>query len=172
MEEMVELCRAMWRGERAPATEVVPSSEMALNFALEQQIPILVAAGGPQMLSLAARLADIVHVAPPFLGRDHLSRLVHGIDAAAAQAGREAGSYEVDVTVPVSILPDGARAKRLARVSAAMGVSWMAERAAASSGSAELPEEFAPALHLVEPITSGWRALGDVALPDDLANRR
>jgi alkanesulfonate monooxygenase SsuD/methylene tetrahydromethanopterin reductase-like flavin-dependent oxidoreductase (luciferase family) len=169
MEEMLALCRMVWRGERAPATEFIPSSEMSLNFAVEKPIPILVAAGGRQMLALAARLADIVHVASPFLGRAYLGEVVEHIHTAGELAGRAREEYEVDITVPVSILPDGEQARRLAKVSAAMGISWMAERRKASPGGNELPEEFGPAANLIEPITSGWRALGDEPFPDHLA---
>ncbi|HWD25047.1 MAG TPA: LLM class flavin-dependent oxidoreductase [Acidimicrobiales bacterium] len=169
MTEMVVLCRAMWSGAPAPETLVIPSSKMRLNFDIEGPIPILIAAGGRQMLALAARLADIVHIASPFLGRSYLTGLMEHIHAVAAASGRQQGSYEVDLTVPLSVLPDGDRAKRLAKVSAAMGISWMGERARAAPDGAPLPEEFGPAARLIGPITSGWAALGDAPFPDELA---
>jgi len=170
MEEMVTICRAMWSGEPAPLTKIIPSSERGLNFKLEGPIPILIAAGGRQMLSLAARLADIVHVASPFLGPNYLGSIIEHVHASAARVGRSDTSYELDITVPVSILTDGERAKRLGKVSAAMGISWMAQRSVAAPDDAPLPEEFAPAAHLIEPITTRWRSLGDTPLPDELAD--
>jgi alkanesulfonate monooxygenase SsuD/methylene tetrahydromethanopterin reductase-like flavin-dependent oxidoreductase (luciferase family) len=170
MREMVALCRAMWSGDHAPTTKVIPSSEMGLSFAVEGPIPILVAGGGRQMLALAAEIADIVHVASPFLGPAYLSEVIDHIHASAASAGRARDDYEVDITVPLSVLPDGKRAKRLAKVSAAMGISWMAERAKAAPAGAPLPPEFAPAAHLVDPITTAWRSLGDSPLPDEIAD--
>jgi alkanesulfonate monooxygenase SsuD/methylene tetrahydromethanopterin reductase-like flavin-dependent oxidoreductase (luciferase family) len=170
MQEMVELCRAMWTGATAPPSAILPSSEMALNFPVSGSIPILIAGGGRQMLALAGRLADIVHVASPFLSTVYLRELTGHIHAAAARHGRAESDYEVDITVAVSVLPDASRAKRLAKVTAAMGISWMAERARAAPVGAPLPDDFAAVSHLVGPITSTWRALGDAPFPDELAD--
>jgi alkanesulfonate monooxygenase SsuD/methylene tetrahydromethanopterin reductase-like flavin-dependent oxidoreductase (luciferase family) len=122
-------------------------------------------------LALGGEIADIVHLATPFLGTAYMADLVEVVRHSAERAGREASTYEIDVTVPVSILPDAHRARRLAKVTAAMGVTWMSQRAADPADPSQYPAEFEPALGLVEPVTSRWQALGDEPLPEDLADR-
>jgi alkanesulfonate monooxygenase SsuD/methylene tetrahydromethanopterin reductase-like flavin-dependent oxidoreductase (luciferase family) len=171
MREMVVLCRTMWSGGAAPTGGVLPTTGMALSFPLEVPIPILIAGGGPRMLALAGEIADIVHLASPFVGLGYLGELVAHIEGAAASVGRSRDAYEIDVTIPVSVLPEGDRARRLAKVTAAMGVSWMSARVADRTDPESYPEEFRPAVPLVAPITEGWDALGDTPLPDSLADR-
>jgi len=55
----------------------------------DRHTPVLVAAGGPKALELAARTADIVTLAaPPLAGREHLAGMAATLrEAAGARAG-------------------------------------------------------------------------------------
>ena len=50
--------------------KVVHVHDVVLDCPLPPRIPVLVAARGPRMLALAGEIADIVHLASLFLGRD------------------------------------------------------------------------------------------------------
>jgi probable F420-dependent oxidoreductase len=56
----------------------------------DRHTPVMVAAGGPKALALAARAADIVTLAAlPLAGRDHIGRLAEQLRAAAGERADE-----------------------------------------------------------------------------------
>jgi probable F420-dependent oxidoreductase len=69
--------------------EVAESIEQLRELDGDRHTPVLVAAGGPKAVALAARTADIVTLAaPPLAGRDHLAGMAAQLrDAAGDRAG-------------------------------------------------------------------------------------
>jgi probable F420-dependent oxidoreductase len=85
-------------GERL--REVAESIEHLRELDGDRRTPVLVAAGGPKALELAARAADIVTLAaPPLAGRDHLA----GMTARLRDA---AGDRDIEIAVNLFVVGD------------------------------------------------------------------
>jgi 5,10-methylenetetrahydromethanopterin reductase len=173
MSEFVETCRGMWAGE-VPAEEgkILHTSGRALEFRPDVRVPVLIAARGPKMLRLAAQLADIVHIALPFLGLEHMRANVSIVREAVAEAGREQADVEVDMTIGVSVSENRAFALDAARLTTAVGILWTA--GAERDGEAvdhRPPSEFTVDPHLVADIAAEWNMWTGEPLPPGISAR-
>jgi len=168
--ECVDVVRALWRGERVSFDgRVVHVHDVALDCPLPPHIPVLVAARGPRMLSLAGEKADIVHLASLFLGResraDDLARVAEG----ARRAERDGGGLEIDISVTVSASRDRAAARRAALRNAAQSILWYA--GADRYGRQRewsVPRGFVVPASTVDALAAGWDMWRDPRLPDEL----
>jgi alkanesulfonate monooxygenase SsuD/methylene tetrahydromethanopterin reductase-like flavin-dependent oxidoreductase (luciferase family) len=85
-------------GERL--REVAESIEHLRELDGDRHTPVLVAAGGPKALALAARTADIVTLAaPPLSGRDHHAGMVAQLRAAA-------GERDIEIAMNLFVVGD------------------------------------------------------------------
>ncbi|HLI14818.1 MAG TPA: LLM class flavin-dependent oxidoreductase [Acidimicrobiales bacterium] len=175
--DLVTVCRTMWAGGKPPLEgEVLRSSGRELSFSPGHPVPILIAARGRRMLALAAELADIVHIATPFLGRRYMAADVEHVLRAAEAAGRGPRSFEIDLTVALSVSADRDFARSTAKLIAAVGVLWMAN-AERREPSGELisrravatPEEFDVPRSTIEAISTEWNMWSGERLSDRVA---
>jgi 5,10-methylenetetrahydromethanopterin reductase len=145
---------------------VLRGSGLPLRFPVEGHIPVLVAARGPRMLELAGELADIVHIAPPFLGHDYVEGCIQHVRSGAARAGRSLDDLEIDLTLSAAVLPDAARARELAKTVTAYGIVWMTgvERYASARPGWEVPAELDVDPKLVQQL-SAWDMWSGEPLP-------
>jgi probable F420-dependent oxidoreductase len=85
-------------GERL--RDVAESIEHLRELDGDRHTPVLVAAGGPKALALAARTADIVTLAaPPLSGRDHHAGMV-------AQLSDAAGERDIEIAMNLFVVGD------------------------------------------------------------------
>jgi 5,10-methylenetetrahydromethanopterin reductase len=172
--EMVDICRTMWTGGEPPLEgRVLHTSGRKLDFTPGYPVPVLIAARGAKMLAVAAELADIVHIATPFLATSYMASTVEHVRTVATAAGRDPGSYEVDMTVAFSTAKDASYAREAGKLIAAVGILWMAnaERRATtgeliSTSSAAIPDEFTVEQRTVEAIATEWNMWTGEPLPD------
>ena len=168
--ECVDVVRALWRGERVTFDgEVVHVHDVALDCPLPPPIPVLIAARGPRMLALAGEIADIVHLASLFLGResraDDLARVAEG----ARRAKREPGSFEIDISVTVSASHDRVAARRAALRNAAQSIVWYAgAEFYARQREWNVPPGFDVPRSTVDALAAGWDMWRDPELPPEL----
>jgi len=115
------------------------------------------------MLAVAAELADIVHIATPFLGTRYMQSDVDHVVAAADSAGRRRDTYEIDMTIALSVSSDAEFARTTAKSIAAVGILWMANAERrdttgelVSTRAAELPDEFAVPQATINAISTEW----------------
>jgi len=169
--ELVEICRDMWDGG-TPAVdgEVLRASGMPLEFRLEQRVPVLVAARGPLMLSLAGEIADIVHIAPPFLGLEYQRETLRRIAAGAARAGRSPGDFEIDLTISLCTGPSREKARRKAKLTTGAAILWMAgaDEYARKRADWRRPAEFAVPPHVVEALAEDWDMWSGELMPPEV----
>lgn len=170
--ELVDLCRAMWRGETTRTSgAVLRGSGLRLNFPVQGRLPVLIAARGPQMLRLAGEIADVVHIAPPFLGHKYIDACLAQIETGARRAGRSMDDVEVDLTVSASIGADRELAREMAKVVTAYGIIWMSgtERYAQQRPDWQVPDEFEVPATLVEILSKDWDMWSGEPLPPNAA---
>ena len=168
--ELVEVCRDMWAG-RAPvfAGEALHSSGLRMDFPVTEEIPVLLAARGMKMLKVGAEIADIVHIAAPFMGAEYQRERVDWVREAAAAAGRD--GVEIDLTVSLSVAKDRAWARYVGRWTTAAAILWVAnaeKHTRVAPGSVPPPEFQVPA-STVEAISEGWDMWTGEPVPEDLA---
>ena len=167
--ECVDVVRALWRGERVTFDgKVVHVHDVALDCPLPPAIPVLVAARGPRMLALAGEVADIVHLASLFLGRDSRSDDLARVAAGARSAERAPGSYEIDISVTVSASHDRTAARRAALRNAAQSILWYAGADAYGKPGSNVPRGFAVPRSTVDALAAGWDMWRDPELPSEL----
>jgi 5,10-methylenetetrahydromethanopterin reductase len=169
--ECVDVVRALWRGERVTFDgRVVHVHDVALDCPLPPPIPVLIAARGPRMLDLAGEIADIVHLASLFLGRENRSEELRRVADRAQQAGRPAGSYEIDISVTVSASHDRERARRAALRNAAQSILWYAgaDQYGRQRSEWSVPRGFAVPKATIDALARGWDMWKDPDLPADL----
>jgi 5,10-methylenetetrahydromethanopterin reductase len=168
--ECVDVVRRLWRGERVTFDgRVVHLHDVALDCLLPPPIPVLIAARGPKMLALAGEVADIVHLASLFLGRESRADDLARVATGAARAGRPAGSFEIDISVTVSASPDRARARAAALRNAAQSILWYA--GADQYGRDRewnVPAGFSVPRSTVDALAKGWDMWRDPELPPEL----
>ncbi len=177
VEELIDVCQTLWSGERPPVEyKLLRTSGRPLGFAPEWKIPILVAARGPKMLALAARRADIVHLALPLLDDAFMKSNVDLVRRAATEAGRDLAELEIDLTVGLSIAEDREVARESAKALAAVGILWSsstpdkvnkerrATEARSEAHSIDVPPE------LVEALSTRWNTWADEPMPDDISD--
>ena len=171
--ECVDVVRALWRGERVTFDgEVVHVHDIALDCPLPPPIPVLIAARGPKMIALAAEIADVVHLASLFLGKESRADDLARVRDAARKAGRADGSYEIDVSVTVSASHDRERARRAALRNAAQSILWYAgEDRYGKQRDWSVPRGFDVAPETVDALASGWDMWKDPELPEHLGAR-
>jgi alkanesulfonate monooxygenase SsuD/methylene tetrahydromethanopterin reductase-like flavin-dependent oxidoreductase (luciferase family) len=149
--------------------KVVHVHDVVLDCPLPPAIPVLIAARGPRMLALAGELADIVHLASLFLGRDSRADDLARVAAGARGAERAPGSYEIDISVTVSASYDRAAARRAALRNAAQSILWYA--GADRYGKQrewKVPRGFAAPRSTVDTLAAGWDMWRDPELPTEL----
>jgi alkanesulfonate monooxygenase SsuD/methylene tetrahydromethanopterin reductase-like flavin-dependent oxidoreductase (luciferase family) len=176
VEELIDICQAMWAGEAPPLEgKVLHTSGRKLGFVPRWKIPILVAARGPKMLSLAARRADIVHLALPLIDHSFMKSNVDLVVAAAAAAGRSPKEVEIDLTVGISIAEDHGRAREAAKGVAAVGIMWSSgaedkvnERRRAQEPRSEAHQIAVPG-ELIEALSTRWNTWADEPMPPDIS---
>lgn len=168
--ECIDVVHAMWRGERVTFDgRVVHVHDVALDCPLPPPIPVLIAARGPRMLALAGEIADIVHLASLFLGRENRSEELRRVAVGRDKAGRLAGSFEIDISVTVSASHDRQRARRAALRNAAQSILWYA--GADQYGRQRewsVPRGFAVPATTIDALARGWDMWKDPDLPQDL----
>ena len=170
--ELVNICRTMWAGEATPMEgEVLRGSGMMLKFPLRFPVPILIAARGERMLELAGELADIVHIAAPFLGQAYIERTLARIEAGAVRSGRQLGDFEIDLTVSACVMEDAGLARSFAKITTGAAILWMtgAEKYAQLRNRWSIPEELDVSPALVEALATTWDMWGGEDLPPPCA---
>ena len=111
--ECIELCRRMWREPNAFSYrgQQIQFLDDNLDFKPPTEIPIYVAARGPKMLAVAARLADAVLIGSfvQGLGLDYALKIIDDADA-----GRDPAlpALHRACWIYVSVSPDSAAAQR------------------------------------------------------------
>jgi 5,10-methylenetetrahydromethanopterin reductase len=172
--DAVTICRAMFGGGSVTYNgKVISVAGAKLDFRpYRADLPILIAARGKRMIELAGELADIVHLAAFFMGLGHRREELERVARGAAKAGRRAGSFEVDITMPCSVSEDGRAARRAATRPAAQGILWMAgaEKYSRERGDWKRPEEFRVPDHVVEALAK-WDFWTSPYLPKQLADQ-
>jgi len=121
------------------------------------------------MLALAGEIADIVHLASLFLGRESRADDLARVSEGARRAGRGSGSYEIDVSVTVSASRDRTRAREAARRNAAQSILWYA--GADRYGKQRewsMPRGFDVPRATVDALAAGWDMWRDPTLPPEL----
>ncbi len=127
--ELIEMCRALWSGEKVSLADYPASmaksdlraeSQVALNFAPAQPVPIIVTGIGPKILELAGELADGILFASNFpthsLGAFRAGRWANVSRIAAVERGLERSerAFTRVYGLNVSISNDRAAARALA----------------------------------------------------------
>jgi alkanesulfonate monooxygenase SsuD/methylene tetrahydromethanopterin reductase-like flavin-dependent oxidoreductase (luciferase family) len=160
----------MWHGEEVTYSgRVISVVGARLQFRPAAPGRILVAARGRRMLALAGEIADIAHLASLFVNAEHQQENVAIVLEGASRAGRAPGSFEIDVSVPISVSRDRATARRQALRVAAQGLLWIAGAEKYSRGRSDWvppPQLDAPA-GLVDALSS-WPMWEKAELPDEL----
>jgi 5,10-methylenetetrahydromethanopterin reductase len=150
--EAVEVSRRMWRGEEVTFRgQVVRIERAKLSFQARPDIPVCIAARSPKMLALAGEIADIVHVASFYLSVPWQREILANVRKGAERAGRQMGSFEIDMTVPCSISTDRDAARDSAKRLAAQGLTWM-------TATDEYP-------------LKGWQPPADLQVPESLERK-
>lgn len=171
--ETVELSRRMFAGETVTLEGRVISVKGAkLDFPpFRRDLPILIAARGRRMLELAGELADIVHLASFFVNVGHHRENLEHVRRGADRAGRQVGSFEVDISMPCSISEDREAARRAARRPAAQGILWTAAAERYSRGRADWvrPSQLNVPENVIEALAS-WDFWTQAHFPDELAD--
>lgn len=172
--ETIDICRGMWRGEDVSLEGKVMRVRGAhLHFvAPRPNLRVLLAARGRKMLELAGELADIVHLASFFVNVEHHRENLEAVAAGALRAGRELGSFEIDISMPCSISPDRDAARQAARRPAAQGILWTAaaERYSRDRTDWVRPKQFRVPEHVVEALSTRWDFWTQAAFPRELAD--
>lgn len=171
--EAVEICRRMFAGETVTLRGKVMNVEGArLDFKpFRHDLPILVAARGKGMLELAGEIADIVHLASFFVNAAHHRENLEHVRRGAERAGRRAGSFEIDISMPCSISEDRAAARRAAKRPAAQGILWTAaaERYSRDRADWVRPKQFDVPEVVIQAL-AGWDFWTQAHFPDRLAD--
>ena len=156
--ELVAICRQMWRGE-VPTTEgeVLRASGLPLDF-VTKPVPVLIAARGPRMLQLAGEIADIVHIASPYLGRVYQRENLALIAKGAHRAGRTMSDFEIDLSVSLCASSDGQEARRLGKLTTGAAILWMAgaDEYARKRADWQRPPDFAVPDEVVDALATKW----------------
>ena len=103
--ETVEVVRKLLQGERVNYEgKMFNVKDGSLGFGSECDVPIYIAALGPQMLELAGELADgvLLNWAAPA----YLERALEHLDIGAARAGRDLDEIHVACYIRVAVTPD------------------------------------------------------------------
>jgi len=156
--ELVDICRQMWRGEVGTEEgQVLRASGMGLDF-VTPPIPVLIAARGPRMLRLAGEMADIVHIASPYLGRVYQQQNIALIAHGAQRGGRAMGDFEIDLSVSICASADRDEARRLAKLTTGAAILWMAgaDEFARKRTDWQRPPDFTVPDHVVEALATSW----------------
>ena len=156
--ELVDICRQMWRGEIPTIDgEVLRASGMPLEF-VTQQVPVLIAARGPRMLQLAGEIADIVHIASPYLGRAYQRQNLELIAMGAERGGRTIGDFEIDLSVSLCASEDREEARRLGKLTTGAAILWMAgaDEFARKRPDWKRPPDFSVPDEVVEALANRW----------------
>jgi probable F420-dependent oxidoreductase len=109
--DYVAIVRAILDGRPPPPTAVVPATRFALDFVPERaELPIYLAALGPQMCRLAGAVADgvLLNWATP----EYAARAVAEVRRGAEQAGRDPKAVEVACYVRAAVGEDEAAVRR------------------------------------------------------------
>jgi 5,10-methylenetetrahydromethanopterin reductase len=170
--EAVAICRRMWLGEEVTFEgRVIRVSGARLNFRSRPDIPILIAARGHGMLRVAGEIADVAHMASWFINVEDFQHNLASIRAGADRAGRSLRDLEVDVSIPVCISEDRARARRAARRLAGQAILWMAGQDEYSRHRPDWrpPTEFNVPAELIHALRTRWNMWEQPQLPDELA---
>lgn len=184
--EVVEICRAVWRREvlefqgrhhQVPLTAEHGGTGLGkplklINRPVRERIPILLAAMGPQSVTLAAELCDAWQ--PMF----YLPEAAHpafgsALDAGLAKRTPELGRLDIVATTKLLISDDAdeiERATRAVRAQLALYVGGMGARG--KNFYTQLVERFGfeeQALRIQDLYLSGRKAEAEAAVPDELA---
>ena len=167
--ECVDVVRRLWRGEKVTLDgKVVHVHDIALTCPLPPPIPVLVAARGPRMLELAGEIADIVHLASVFLGKESRADELERVARGAERAGRAPGSYEIDISVTVSPSHDRDAARHAALRNAAQGILWYAGADEYARREGFRPRGFTVPRSTIDALSARWKMWTDPELPADL----
>ena len=105
MRETVEIVRRLLEGQRVTYEgKVFNLNDGTLGFGGDFEVPIYIAALGPQMIELAGELADgvLLNWAAP----SYLERAMEHLDIGAARAGRDLNEITVACYIRVAVTPD------------------------------------------------------------------
>ena len=118
LREMTELCRALWRGERLDYQgKVVRFNDSRLDFTpVRANIPVYIAARGPETLKLAGEIGDGAIIGA-FAAESGIRYAVHQIAAGAAKAGRSPQDVDTVSWIYTCVADDaGAATAAIARI--------------------------------------------------------
>ena len=105
MRETVDIVRRLLQGERVTHEgKVFNINDGSLGFGGDFNVPIYIAALGPQMIEMAGELADgvLLNWAAP----SYLERAMEHLDIGAARAGRDLDEINVACYIRVAVTPD------------------------------------------------------------------
>jgi 5,10-methylenetetrahydromethanopterin reductase len=166
--EAIDISRRMWQGESVTLHgEVLRVDDAILRFETPD-VPVMVAARSPRMISLAGELGDIVHLASFFVNDGHHRDNLEHVRKGAERAGRHVTDLEIDISMPCSISADGRAARDAAKRPAAIGILWTAAEDEYRLSSWRRPPQFSVPDSTVEAL-SAWNFRRSPQLPDDLA---
>lgn len=169
--EAVQIIRRMWAGEEVTFEgECIRVKGAKLNFKARANIPIMIAARGPNMLELAGEMADIVHLASWFINRGHYQENIDRAMSGAQRAGRDVSKIEVDISIAVCVSEDGEAAREAAKRPACIAILWTAGADKYARQRAwKRPPQFAVSEDVIEAVARwDFWTIGDT-LPDELA---
>ena len=107
LREAITLIRRLWNGEEVTVEgKVVSCKGLSLSFGVPPEIPIVLAATGPQLISLAGEIADGVIVGDYSSVRT-LSRARDLLEKGAAKSGRSLSGLTFAARVNLAIAEDG-----------------------------------------------------------------
>jgi 5,10-methylenetetrahydromethanopterin reductase len=174
VEETVDICRRMWRGEQVSLDgHVMQVKGAQLHFvAPRPSIRVLIAARGRRMLELAGEEADVVHLASFFVNIDHHRENLEAVRAGASRAGRGMADFEIDISMPCSISDDRDAARQAAKRPAAQGILWTAaaERYSRDRTDWVRPRQFRVKDEVVEALSTRWDFWTQAQFPRELAD--
>lgn len=111
LREAITTIRKLWNGEEVTVEgKVVSCKELSLGFDAPAGIPIVLAATGPQLISLAGEIADGIIVGDYSSVRT-LSRARDLLEKGAAKSGRSMSNITFAARVNLAVAEDGKAAK-------------------------------------------------------------
>jgi probable F420-dependent oxidoreductase len=130
-EEAVHLVKGALRPEPVSLSgkHYAVTDYVGLPSPVQSSLPIMIGGGGPRILRLAGREADIVGIAAnlgpsrPEVGRDYIiDRIEEKVRWVAEGAGERASAIELQIMVPMAIVTND-RARALAQAAGRLGLT-------------------------------------------------
>jgi probable F420-dependent oxidoreductase len=110
MREYLAAVRAILRGEEPPDSERFPTKFAFMGYSARAELPIYVAALSPNMIRLAAQVADGIMLwlcSPAYIAET----VVPTVRETLAEQGRDASAFDIVAAVPVGLTDDAEAAR-------------------------------------------------------------